>query len=139
MQISLQHISLAIALIGCVLGYFSYRKKQFVPTEIVELKEELGKVQGDIQVLQKQVSLFWNLAERQMSQLLHSPHRPRLDKLLDKNLRGEELTQKEAVQLVDLLQKLIDSKVLDGNEVSWAVWLMAVTVGKYNLPDPLGN
>lgn len=135
MTITLQHISILFALIACGLGLLSYRKKQFVPIEISELKDELGEVKGEVAVLQKQMSLFWSVVEKQMSVLLHSPHRPRLDKLLDKNTSGEGLTENEAQQLVSLLQKLIDSQELSRDEISWATMLMAVTVAKYQLND----
>lgn len=133
LQISLSHIAILLTLIGCTISVLSYRKKQFVPTEIVELKGDLGELQGQVSVLEKQMGLFWGVVEKQMSQLLHSPHRPRLDQLLDKNTRGESLTDREADQLVNLLQKLIESKELSSEEVSWATLLMAVTVAKYRL------
>lgn len=133
MQISLSHITFIFALIGCALGVFGYLKKQYVPTEITELKNQIGEIKGEVSVLQKQVGLFWGVVEKQMSQLLHSPHRPRLDRLLDKNTSGEGLTEQEAEQLVALLQKLIDSKELSSDEISWATMLMAVTVAKYRL------
>lgn len=133
MTITLQHITILIATIGCALGVLGYRKKQFVPIEISGLKDEIAEIKGEVAVLQKQVGLFWGVVEKQMSQLLHSPHRPRLDQLLDKNTSGVGLTEHEAKQLINLLQKLIDSKELSSNEISWATMLMAVTVAKYRL------
>lgn len=133
MQITLGHVTLILAIIGCTVSYLSYRKKQYVPSEIVELKGELAQVQSDVAVIQKQVGLFWSLLEKNMSQLLHSPHRPKLDRLLEKNISGEGLSRQEAVQLVGLLQKLIDGGELARDEASWATLLMAVTVAKYKL------
>lgn len=83
--------------------------------------------------LETKVSLFWALIEKNMSQLLHSPHRPKLDTLLDKNISGEGLTKSEAIQLVSLLQKLIEGRELTPNESSWATLLMAATVAKHKL------
>lgn len=83
--------------------------------------------------LETKISLFWTVIEKNTSQLLHSPHRPALDELLDKNLRGERLSTDEACRLAHLLQKLIDSNELSGDEKAIANQLMAVTVGKYKL------
>lgn len=85
--------------------------------------------------VETKVALFWGLIEKNMSQLLHSPHRPSLDTLLDKNISGEGLTKQEAVQLVGLLQKLIDGRELTPNETSWATLLMAATVAKHKLTE----
>lgn len=83
--------------------------------------------------LETKVGLYWGTVEKQISAQLHSPHRPKLDVLLDKNTKGEPLTTQEAEQMVDLLQKLIDSRELNSNETGWAIQLMAVTVAKYEL------
>lgn len=83
--------------------------------------------------VETKVSLYWGAVEKQMSAMLHSPHRPTLDVLLDKNARDERLSHDEAESLVDLLQKLIDSKELTGNEEAGARMLIAVTIGKYEL------
>lgn len=85
--------------------------------------------------VETKVGLFWGLIEKNMSVLLHSPHRPNLDTLLDKNISGEGLTKDEATQLVALLQKLIDGRELSPNETSWATLLMAATVAKHKLTN----
>lgn len=83
--------------------------------------------------LETKISLYWGAVEKQMSQMLHSPHRPGLDALLDKNLSGDRLTHPEALRLVELLQKLIDTNALSADEVAGAHMLIAVTIGKYQL------
>lgn len=126
MQITPQDVMLGLALIGGGLGILSYFKKQYTPTEIADILRR-------ITVMETKLDLYWTAVEKQMSTMLHSPHRPTLDVLLDKNVRDERLTQDEAESLVDLLQRLIDSKELTGNEESGARMLIAVTIGKYGL------
>lgn len=133
MQITLAQIAIIIGIIGGVLGVLAYLQRRYTPTAIVTLNGDITDLRGEVEVLKKQMGLFWGVVEKQMSQLLHSPHRPVLDRLLDKNNAGEPLTDHEAQQLVSLLQKLIDSSELSPNEVSWATMLMAVTVAKYEL------
>lgn len=126
MQIGAQEVMLGLAVIGGSLGVLGYFKKQFTPTDMADVLRR-------VTVIETKLDLYWNSVERQMSQMLHSPHRPRLDVLLDKNARDERLTDDEAMSLVDLLQKLIDSKELSGNEEAGARMLIAVTIGKYAL------
>lgn len=117
---------LGLAIVGGSLGALSYFKKQYTP-------KELADIRGEVEILKKQVDLFWGVVEKQMSTLLHSPHRPNLDLLLEKNTRGERLTVEEAVQLIELLQKLIDSQDLSPGEKSYATMLMATTAAKYEI------
>lgn len=126
MQITPDNIMLGLAILGGAMGVISYFQKRYAPKEISDIRSE-------IEILKKQVGLFWGVVERQMSTLLHSPHRPTLDRLLEKNQAGHKLTDDEANQLVDLLQKLIDSDDLSRDEISWATMLLAVTTAKYGV------
>lgn len=126
MQIGAQEVMFGLAVIGGGLGVLGYFKKQYTPKEFADMLRR-------ITVIETKLDLYWNSVEKQMSQMLHSPHRPTLDVLLDKNARDERLSDEEACMLVDLLQKLIDSKELSGNEEAGARMLIAVTIGKYAL------
>lgn len=90
-------------------------------------------ISARLSVIEKQVALFWSIVEKQMSAVLHSPHRKELDKLLDKNSSGERLTQVEATELVNLIQKLIDSGELSTDEKTGAIMMMAAVASKYKL------
>lgn len=90
-------------------------------------------LESDVNLLKKQMELFWSIVEKKMGNELHSPHTPDLDKLLDKTKHGERLTQEEAVELCMLLQKLMDSDDLSTGEKSSAIMLMAVTMAKYSI------
>lgn len=128
MNITPSHIMVALALLGGLLGVIGYFQRSYTSTDLAAIKDRLVK-------LETKVDLYWGAVERQMSQMLHSPHRPRLDKLLDKNARNERLSDEEAEQLIDLLGKLIESKELSGNEEAGARMLIAVTIAKYELKD----
>lgn len=128
MQIGAQEIMLGLAVVGGSLGILSYFKKQFTPIEIADILKR-------VTVIETKLDLYWGAVEKQMSQMLHSPHRPTLDVLLDKNARGDRLSHDEAVSLVELVQKLIDSKELSGNEEAGARMLISVTIGKYELSN----
>lgn len=101
-------------------------------TAVVALASWIYGIANRITTLETKISLYWNMIEGQTSKMLHSPHRPALDRLLDKNQRSG-LTQAEATQLVDLLQKLIDTEELNSDERTSALMLMAVTAAKYKI------
>lgn len=126
MQIGAQEVMVGLAVLGGGLGVLGYFRKQYTPIEFADIIKR-------ITVIETKLDLYWGAVEKQMSVMLHSPHRPTLDALLDKNARDERLSHDEAVLLVELIQKLIDSKELSGNEESGARMLIAVTIGKYEL------
>lgn len=99
---------------------------------VVGLASWIYGIANRITTLETKISLYWNMIEDQTSKMLHSPHRPALDRLLEKT-RKEGLTQVEATQLVDLLQKLIDTEELSSDERTSALMLMAVTAAKYKI------
>lgn len=67
-----------------------------------------------------------------MANILHSPHRPELDRLLDKIDRGEELTDAELVFARDWLWEIITAKegegVSQGDKVSAGDIYASITV-----------
>lgn len=145
-------IGILASCIGGLLGIVSFFQRRYTPVALANLKTELTKLindsiqgveesaasqRGDVEVLKKQMGLFWSVLEKQMSTLLHSPHRPDLDKLLDKNISRQRLTRQEAEDLVDLLYKFTESGELTSDEIGFAMVLIATTVGKYELDEGL--
>lgn len=126
MQITGQTVLFVLTVIGGAMGIIGFFQKRYTPVEIAAIR-------GEVEILKKQMALFWAVIEKNMSTLLHSPHRPILDRLLEKNQMGVRLTDDEAQQLVDLLQKLIDSQELSRDELGFANMLLAVTVAKYGV------
>lgn len=125
MEITTGHISLVLGIIAVAFTALNYLRKEYKSNDFVELRD-------DVRELQVKIGLYWRMIEDQTSKMLHSPHRPELDKLLEKNQK-DGLTRDEATQLVDLLQKLIDTEELNPDERSSALMLMAVTAAKYKL------
>lgn len=83
----------------------------------------------DIALLKKQTDLFWNMVEQHMTTVLHSPHTPELDALLEKYQAGLPLTQEEKCQLSANLTALInDSDEPQGNRAGAVLLLAALKV-----------
>lgn len=125
MEITAGHISLVLGIIAVAFTALNYFRKEYKSNDFTELRD-------DVRELQVKIGLYWKSIEDQTSKMLHSPHRPILDRLLEKN-GTVGLTQDEAMRLVNLLQKLIDTEELSSAERASALMLMAVTTAKYKL------
>jgi hypothetical protein len=75
-------ITLFILVIGGLVSYF---------TIIGDIKTRLIR-------LETQISPFWGIVEKELIKLVHSPHTPEIDKLLD-NMMDNTLTKEEAEEL----------------------------------------
>jgi len=95
----------------------------------------LAAVEVRLVAIETKVALYWSTIERNAAQLLHSPHRPELDRLLDKHLAGETLSTAEAWELTRLLDELINQRDGDLNQLFMAQQLKQVTIAKYGLHE----
>lgn len=75
-------MTIFILVIGGLVSYF---------TIIGDMKNRLTK-------LETQMQPFWNLIERELPKIIHSPHTPEIDFLLEKMIEGI-LTRDEAIDL----------------------------------------
>lgn len=75
-------MTIFILVIGGLVSYF---------TVIGDIKNRLTK-------LETQMQPFWNLIERELPKIIHSPHTPEIDILLEKMIEGV-LTRDEAIDL----------------------------------------
>ena len=75
-------MTIFILVIGGLVSYF---------TIIGDIKNRLTK-------LETQMQPFWNLIERELPKIIHSPHTPEIDILLEKMIEGV-LTRDEAIDL----------------------------------------
>lgn len=95
------------------------------------VSREQARRDAEFEVLKKQVGLFWGLVEKHMTTVLHSPHTPHLDHLLEKYEHG--LTQEEAEELARMLLNIINNpKEPQGNRAS-AVFLLGAVDLRYEL------
>lgn len=90
-----------------------------------------------IALLEKQTELFWGMVEKHMTTVLHSPHTPDLDRLLEKYQRGDVLIEEEARELADRLLDLINNTSEQQGNRTGAVFLLAALDLRYQLDlDP---
>ena len=136
----LSAIGVILTVSGLAIGYFKI---------ILGIFERLTKLEGKgktdpavlerLKALETKTDLFWGIVQANIPKLLHSPHTPVEDALLDK-LRDDTINRIELLDLRHLLQcdlddeinkkdlslsiayilaiSLIDSKILDGSRRS---------------------
>jgi hypothetical protein len=123
MEVSLGNFLSFIALI--LAGYGIIRSQFIIEKEnerrFTRLEEnQISKM--DFAAMQKQVELFWSIVQKSMADLLHSPHTPEMDILLDR-LKDGELDHDGVIKLLclldeetEVLKKNAELKLVDANK-----------------------
>lgn len=73
-----------------------------------KLPEVINEIRAELQVLKKQVEVFWKGVSFSSAQALHSPHTKELDDLLEKFQRDEIQSEKDLAKLKIMLQEVVD-------------------------------
>ena len=109
MQLStiLAILSIISIIVGFLIQYFAI---------ITKIKERLREVEI-------KSDLFWKIVETELPRLIHSPHTPELDKLLE-NFEDNTLNECGAQRLMDILRNERDNGVDMGRKLA-IVLLMA--------------
>jgi hypothetical protein len=148
----LQYLVGAAAVVNCAIGaayfidkYFRTRKAverdsqvsqlkfglesgSWKVNERVELERRLSLIESDVRMLKE----LNDLREKIMANVLHSPHRPELDRLLEKLNRGEQLTDAELMFAKDYLWQIVSAtEGVSKGEQAIAGDLYAVLTVKY--------
>lgn len=84
-----------------------------------------ARLEAEVAVMRKQLDLIWGMVEKHMTTILHSPHTPARDRLLEKIQAKEDLTDAELDVLSEDLEGIInDNSEIQGNRAV-AVFLLA--------------
>lgn len=75
----------------------------------VGLPDAVNEVRAELQVLKKQVEVFWRGVSFSSAQALHSPHTPELDMLLEKFQRDEIQSEKDLEKLKMMLREVAET------------------------------
>lgn len=73
------------------------------------LPHDMAEISADLQVLKKQVEVFWKGVSFNTAQALHSPHTKELDLLLEKFQRDEIQSEKDLFKLKEMLKDVADN------------------------------
>lgn len=87
-----------------------------------------------ITVLETKWEIFSKMLQKDMGEILHSPHRAELDELIETNNR-RKLTREEALKLAKLLDETLHDKELrPGHEVGIKLFKASI-VSEYELKE----
>lgn len=93
--------------------------------------KSVSVLESDVAVIKKQVALFWAIVEKEIGNMLHSPHRAELDRLIEKNARREQLEDKELERMSELLQEIIEDEKASAGEKSGAIVYKAAVLARH--------
>ena len=97
------------------------------------ISREQARRDARLDVVEKQVALFWGMVEQHMTTVLHSPHTPVLDVLLEKYQAGVRFNPEEARALSQMLLEIINDPLEQQGNRTGAVFLLAALDVRYDL------
>lgn len=136
-QIVFSVATLLVALVAMTLGIINarYMRRRDDSTDyendIDDLRRSINELEAEHRVTKKQISLFWGIVEKEVGNMLHSPHREELDRLIEKNTAREELETKEVKRFAELLQEIIDADETSPGERSGAIVYKAAVLARH--------
>src|ERR1044072_5323896 len=74
------------------------------------LPDAINEIRAELQVLKKQVEVFWKGVSFSSAQALHSPHTKELDELLEKFQRDEIQSEKDLEKLKLMLRDVVENE-----------------------------
>lgn len=87
-------------------------------------------------ILETNWGLFTRVIEKDLGNMLHSPHRKELDELIEKNER-DELTRDEALEFAKILDETLhDTKLRPGEEVGIKLFKASI-IARFRLMELL--
>lgn len=120
---------------GFILAHFKTKPIAELERAVAECTERMKTLApvADVEVLKKQMSLFWTIAEKGLGAILHSPHRKELDQLIEKIERGDWLTDTELNQFDELVTELLESKstIINNDEKTAMILYHAAVMSRH--------
>ena len=125
-------LSALTGIAGLVLGLVNRRdaQRRDQQKEIDELRDCVNELEAEQRVTKKQVQLFWNIVEKEIGNMLHSPHREELDRLIEAN-QQRKLSVKEVGEFARLLSEMAEDKEASHGEQAAAVLLKAAVLARH--------
>jgi hypothetical protein len=101
-------ISLASLGLSITVAVYNWRRNAHTDTK--SIWDAISLLNTDMALVKKQGDLFWGLIEQQMAKALIRPTHIELDRLLERLVRGEELTLAQERRLVEMLREVVNDK-----------------------------
>lgn len=113
-------LPLLVAIIGAISAIVTaYVKTKGIAVSVKTTNER-------ITVLETKMELFWDLLKKNIAKVLHSPHTPELDALLDKLVNKKKAMAQE--EMHELKKYLEDALIVSKKEDALAIAILLTTV-----------
>lgn len=112
------------------LAVFLYNRRRNTDTDTKAIWAAINANSNDLVLLKKQGDLFWGLIEQQMAKALIRPTHIELDRLLERLVRGEELTQDQERRLMEMLRDVVDDKEEVSGVRAMGATILAIRLAK---------
>lgn len=145
-------VASGIALFISIQGHRDRRRRDLVTDTKADTKTEtgltlLGWTLADRLTLEKRLVTIENeqdnqrelhdMLERMLAKVLHSPHTPALDRLLEKVMAGQELTDAEFMFLTDWIDEIAnDPEIGTGKQGIASIFLALVNSNRKKQGNP---
>lgn len=146
-----QAISIAGGIVAIIISISTFLKNHYVSKAATE--KEFSRAQLDAQraselskifleyerrftKLEIQAELFYKVIEKDIGDMLHSPHRAALDRLIEKNNDpDQEFTREDAIEMVYLLDEIMEKEKLTQSEKFGITVHKASLISRYGLKE----
>lgn len=133
-------ISLIFSAITLVIAILSFYKNNTVSKQWYEKDKELSavflKYESRFTKLETQAELWHKAIERDIGNMIHSPHRSELDALIEKNNNpNSDLTREEAREMVLLLDKIMETEDISQGERFGITVLKSSLISRFRLEE----
>jgi hypothetical protein len=82
--------------------------------DVIEVRSEMDNIKERLTCLEIKVTPFWNWIDKNLPNILHSPHTPEFDELLEKYRDDKEnMSIDQLKRLMEILNELIHNKPND--------------------------
>jgi len=113
---------------GALEGKVDEINRRVVPS-LQSVTDRLSTVADRTGVLETKIDVFWKNVAYDAARILHSPHTPELDNLLER-YQAQIITSNEKAALADMLREILDSREAPtGNRIA-AVIILRVLEGE---------
>jgi hypothetical protein len=126
-------VSIVGLVITLTISISTYLKSHFVSKEAA--KKDL-EYERRFTKLETNADLFYKVIEKDIGNMLHSPHRAALDRLIEKNNDPDrELSREEAIEMVSLLDEMLATEKLSYGEKFGITVHKASLISRYGLKE----
>jgi hypothetical protein len=116
-----------VGIIGTLLGIIW----KSLSNQVCELQKKEDSISNRITALETKIEIFWRALSEKAASVLHSPHTPKLDMLLER-YNNSLLTNEELKELITMLNEIERSEEDKATKLAAVILLLTIKM-RYHL------